>query len=175
MKQRRRGRASRGQGRAVCWTKRTQPVPRADGALTAATMGKRYVVLCLVQEQCWGGRYTSNGIGSGTERSRYLHVLLERAPCTRTYRGSRQGVCALASQCCRSTARDVPVAGKKEKEWRLKRGQGCESSSTVASWSIYQSGEMEICIEDGGVGLLRYVLLFFFSPAVLRLMSTPFL
>jgi hypothetical protein len=100
------------------------------------------VVLCEVQEQSWGGRYTSSGAGTGTQRSGYLQVLLEQALTRRRYRGSRQGVCAQASQCCRSTARDVPVAGKKEKDLTSKRGQGCEELRTVGQMD-FDGGKME--------------------------------
>lgn len=96
----------------------------AQGRDSAGAAGTRATALVPVQ--------------SAADTSRYLHVLLERAPYTRTNRGCLQGVCALASQWCRSTARDVPVAAKKEKELQVEKRTRLRDveASTVASWTI---------------------------------------
>lgn len=118
-----------------CWTTRRLCLDSSHyGEAVCGTLRRAGTVLGqqVLEQRRW---YREQ---SAADTSRYLHVLLERAPYTRTNRGCLQGVCALASQWCRSTARDVPVAAKKEKELQVEKRTRLRDveASTVASWTI---------------------------------------
>lgn len=155
-KQRKRGRTSRG---AVG--------PRGDCALTAATMGKRYVVLCAGQGQCWGSRYSSNGAGTGYRAQQILAGTYMYSWSERLTRGQIVGAFKASVRWRVNGAEAQPVTcpllRRRRKSCKSKRGQGCEMSKHP-QWPAGPSRR-----RNGDLHEIRHLFFsFLFSPAVLR-------
>lgn len=96
-------------------------------------MGKRYVVLCAAQGQCRGGRYSSNGAGTGTEGSWYTYVLTCRDMYSWSERLTRGRIVGAVKTSVRwrvnaAEAQPVtcPLLGRRRRSCRSQRGEGCE-------------------------------------------------